>query len=176
MEKSGPRSAPGATPLIIERPDLQSWQQRFVSRTLTLVFWGVWVYLWLPVITLVGWLAGLQRFHFHMIVLEGYQGFLGLLAIYAVIILAMAGTLIGWAKYNHLRFRGVERRRARPSVSVEALARHVANPVDEIHRWRGAQIAVVHHDTHGGIRSVTVECDGRLPAAVEVPPPLALAS
>jgi len=176
MEKPGPRPASSATPLIIERPDLQSWQQRFMSRTLTLVFWGVWVYLWLPAITLAGWLAGLERFHFHMVVLEGYVGFLDLLVVYAVIILAMALALIGWAKYNHLRFRGVERRRARPSVSVESLARHVACSVDDIQRWRAAQIAVVHHDAHGGIRSVTVECDGRPPAAAQTLPPLALAS
>jgi len=156
MEKSGPRPPAHPAALIIERPDLQSWQQRFMSRTLTLVFWGVWVYLWLPVITLAGWLAGLERFHFHMVVLEGYQGFLDLLVIYALIILGLGGVLIGWAKYNHLRFRGVERRRARPQVSVEAIARYVGRTGAEIEGWRAAQIAVVHHDAQGAIAAVEV--------------------
>ncbi|MBX3679538.1 poly-beta-1,6-N-acetyl-D-glucosamine biosynthesis protein PgaD [Cognatazoarcus halotolerans] len=157
MEKSGSRSAPRATPLIIERPDLQSWQQRFVSRTLTLVFWVGWVYLWLPAITLVGWLAGLERFHFHMIVLEGYQGFLGLLVLYAVVIFSMGFALVLWAKYNHWRFRGVERRRMRPTVSAEALGTMIGVQAADIERWRDARIAVVHHDAHGQVVMVDVE-------------------
>lgn len=157
MEKSGSRPAARTTPLIIERPDLQSWQQRFVSRTLTLFFWGVWVYLWLPAVTLAGWMAGLERFHFHMVVLEGYEGLIELLAIYAVIIFILGATLIGWAKYNHMRFRGVERRKARPTVSVDALARQAHSSVEALMGWRGARIAVVHHHADGAIARVDVE-------------------
>jgi len=157
MEKSGPRPRAHARSLIIERPDLQSWQQRFMSRTLTLVFWGVWFYLWLPVLTLVGWLAGIERFHFHMIELEGYKGFLELVEVYLVIIALMSAALIGWAKYNHIRFRGVERRRERPAVSVESIAKHAGSMPCAVEQWRLARIAVVHHDEHGGITSVEVE-------------------
>lgn len=42
--------------LIIDRPDLQSWRQRAVFGSLTVMFWMLWLLLWLPLITLLGWL------------------------------------------------------------------------------------------------------------------------
>jgi len=164
MEKSGSRAHAHPRSLIIDRPDLQSWQQRFMSRTLTLVFWGLWFYLWLPIVTFAGWWLGIERFHFHMIELEGYVGFLELVEIYLAIILVMAMALIGWAKYNHIRFRGVERRRERPPVSLEATAQHAGATPAAIEDWRDARIAVVHHDDHGHIRAVDIEL-GKDPGA-----------
>lgn len=161
MEKPGPRPRAHPTSLIIDRPDLQSWQQRLMSRTLTLVFWGLWFYLWLPVVTLAGWWLGIERFRFHMIALEGYVGFIDIVEIYLLIILALSAALIGWAKYNHIRFRGVERRRERAAVSIEAIAKQAGTSAHAVGDWRQARIAIVHHDDHGGIASVSIELDDR---------------
>lgn len=137
--------------LIIDRPDLQTWRQRAVFGVLTATFWVAWFFLWLPAITMLGWLAFGYQFRLHMIDLEGYKGFLGLLAIYALIIAAMGGSLILWAKYNHVRFRGVDRRRDAPTPTLADSARWVGQPEIALAKWRTFDVMTVHHDEHGRI-------------------------
>ena len=127
MEKPGSGTA-SPRPLIIERPDLQSRSQRLISTTLTAFFWALWLYLWLPVVALVGW--------------------------YAVCIVALAGSLIVWALYNIFRFRGRERRKARPLVRVGQVAEHVGVEPDTLLAWQRARILHVMHDEAGRIESV----------------------
>lgn len=141
-------------PLIIERPDLQAWQHKALFGTLTAAFWVIWVVLWLPLVTLFGWLFFGYQFQFHMIRLDGYQGFLNLLVIYAMVILAMSGALIAWAKYNHLRFRGVDRRKGFVAPTIEQLAVLHQQSVTTIEQWQSYSVVTVHHDAHGAIKRV----------------------
>jgi TM2 domain-containing membrane protein YozV len=48
-------------PPIIERADLQTLRHRTVSGVLTVLFWAIWFYLWLPFLALLAWAAGLER-------------------------------------------------------------------------------------------------------------------
>lgn len=141
-------------PLIIDRPDLQSWRQKMVSSVLTTTFWVMWIVLWMPLVTLAGWVFFGGQMHFHMITLEGYRAALDLALIYAIVIVALMSTLIIWAKYNHLRFRGVDRRKAHPGIVIEDVSRCAGTSSDEVERWRGLQVMRVTHDEHGRIRMV----------------------
>lgn len=153
MEKPGSGTA-SPRPLIIERPDLQSRSQRLISTTLTAFFWALWLYLWLPVVALVGWWLGATRFYDEMVRLEGYKPLVELLGWYAVCIVALAGSLIVWALYNIFRFRGRERRKARPLVRVGQVAEHVGVEPDTLLAWQRARILHVMHDEAGRIESV----------------------
>ena len=144
-------------PLIIDRPDLQAWQQKAVFGALTAVFWAIWVFLWLPLVTLIGWIFFGYQFQFHMIRLEGYEGFLNLLAVYALVILAMNGALIGWAKYNHFRFRGVDRRKGFIAPTAEELAALHQVSSATIAQWQACSVMTVYHDDHGAIVRVVPE-------------------
>ena len=93
MEQSGPRHHVLKSPLI-ERPDLQSPQQRTLYGALTLAFWALWFYLWLPVLALLAWALGFQQAYKYMVVLDGYQQLLRLLGIYSLIILLLGGGLL----------------------------------------------------------------------------------
>lgn len=137
--------------LIIDRPELQTWRQRAVFGALTAAFWVVWVLLWLPAITLLGWLAFGYQFRYHMIVLEGYRGFLGLVAIYGAVVVVFGGALILWAKYNHLRFRGMDRRKPFPVPSAGAVAQWFGQPERAIVQWRGYAVMTVEHDDQGHV-------------------------
>ncbi len=141
-------------PLIIDRPDWQSGKQRAVFNVLTAAFWVLWVVLWLPLVTLLGWYFFGYQLHFHMIKLEGYVGFLDVLGIYALVILALSGCLLVWAKYNHLRFRGLDRRENTTAPSLDDLARIHGSTGDEVARWQASSIATVHHDADGRILRV----------------------
>lgn len=162
MEKSGPGHTPAEYPLIIERPDLQSWPQRLVSTTLTSLFWLVWMALWLPLITFAGWFLFGWNFRLEMVELGGFDGFFGLLRIYGVVILILAAALLTWAKYNHLRFRGVERRRAFPAVTTDMVADHAGQDEASVSAWRELHGMVVDHDDMGRIVRVVPT-----PAAVQ---------
>ncbi|MGC3983566.1 MAG: poly-beta-1,6-N-acetyl-D-glucosamine biosynthesis protein PgaD [Pseudorhodoferax sp.] len=138
-------------PLIIERPDLQSGNQRAVFGVLTAVFWVLWVVLWLPLITVLGWAFFGYQFKFHMIDLDGYASSLGVLGIYALVILLLGGGLLAWAKYNHLRFRGVDRRKGfAPPTPADLAAIHGRLP-EEVAQWQRMNIVTVHHDDEGRI-------------------------
>jgi biofilm PGA synthesis protein PgaD len=142
------------TPLVIDRPDLQAWQQKAVFGLMTAAFWAAWFFLWLPLVTLLAWLFFGYQFQFHMITLRGYEGFMDLLLVYALVIIAMGGALIVWALYNHYRFRGVDRRRPPSPPSDIQLGELLHLPPEVFAEWRQHAIVTVHHDDHGGIARV----------------------
>ena len=45
-------------PLIIERPELQSIVQRYGYVSVTVVCWFLWLYLFVPLLSLGGWFLG----------------------------------------------------------------------------------------------------------------------
>ncbi len=81
----------------------------------------------------------------------GYNGFAGLLAIYTWVILGAGGSLILWAKYNHFRFRGLDRRRDAPVPTLADTAQWFAQSQDSLAHWRNASMLTVDHDPDGGI-------------------------
>jgi len=165
MEKPGPR--PSARPLIIERPDLQSPPQRVVSAGLTLFFWAVWAYLWLPVLALLGWVFGVTRFYEEMVVNQGDRALLEVLGWYAIGIALLAGSLVCWALYNYLRFRGKERRKALPRVGVAQVAAQAALEPGALKGWQAARVLYVRHDAAGRIEAVEVAPSSSARIAVE---------
>lgn len=141
-------------PLIIDRPDLQGWQQKAIFGALTATFWFVWLLLWLPLVTLLAWMFFGYQFQFQFVDREGYLGLLAMLTTYVTVVLVMGGSLIIWAKYNHLRFRGKDRRKGFVVPTIDELAVLYAQSVDTIERWRACAVVTVHHDEHGAIQRV----------------------
>ena len=154
MEKSGPRHKTERNPLIIERPDLQSWPQRALSGALTTIFWMLWLLLWLPLVTLAGWVIFGWQFKIHMFDLGGNDGFLELIGACLAVIAVMGFSLLIWAKYNHLRFRNVERRKAFPAVTLEMLAARIGHPEPRLQAWQLHKVVVVEHGHEGEVLSV----------------------
>jgi len=141
-------------PLIIDRPDLQAWQQKAIFGALTATFWVIWFVLWLPLVTLLAWLFFGYQFQFQFIDLEGYLELMEMLTVYATIVLVMGGSLIVWAKYNHLRFRGKDRRKAFIKPTIEELAVLHQQSVTTIEQWQACSVMTVHHDENGAIKRV----------------------
>lgn len=73
---------------------------------------------------------------------------------YAIIALVNALTLISWALYNQMRFRGKERRKASPSVTAADMARMYSVTAEEVEGWQRARILIVHHDDDGRLVGV----------------------
>ncbi len=166
-----PRSWPPPN-LIIDRPDQQKRGQRVLFGTLTLAFWMAWVYLWLPLITLLGWMFGVQQFSEIMIQQGGLVTLKQSLIFYSIGIFALTGSLILWATYNWLHFSGKDRRQTRPvSSGSAAMAKFLRVSEVVIVGWqRACRISVTHHED-GRLASVEVLEGGRgIPALLEVDP------
>ena len=108
--------------LIINKPKALNLNNKITSVSVTFVFWIILFYLWQPLISLIAWAFGFKVFYEHMIILGGYEGFLEMLFIYLVVILALGGTLIAWALYNKIRFRNKTHRRTVDVVTPKDIA------------------------------------------------------
>ena len=141
-------------PLIIDRPELQSWRQRAVFGSLTMLFWMFWLLLWLPLITLFGWVFFGLQVNLQMVELGGFRGFQDLLLAYSAVILVMGGSLMAWAKYNHFRFRGVDRRKLFLGDSVQDASAWTGHDIATVQSWRDLRTMRVTHGANGNILQI----------------------
>jgi len=142
-------------PYIIVRPDLQTIRQRFGYSFLTFLFWLIWFYLWIPLISLGGWLFGVDLIHDEMVVRDGLNSLIELLGVYFLVIFLISAILGIWAIVNLWRFRGKNRRGPRATVSEEKLSDDFNVSSQQVVAWRQCRRLVISHDAEGNI--VTVE-------------------
>jgi biofilm PGA synthesis protein PgaD len=144
-----------SSPLILDMPERLSMPRRLAYRVLTLAFWIGWVYLWIPLITLLGWLSGIAFFRDQLVVQQGWQSFIDNLPTYSLVVFMMAGTLFFWAITNWFRFANREARKAVSHVSVQEQADRLQVSANNLSMWQKQKRMVVHHDDHGRIINVT---------------------
>ncbi len=140
--------------LIIEKPELQTNAQRYGWTTVTFVFWALYIYLWLPLITLLAWWVGVKLFHLHMIQLHGYEGLLDKLGLYSVIIFIVSITLIGWAEIDRMRFKNKLRRTDRKPITASEVAKKYNLQEHELSLLRQKKSMVVHFSDKGVISDI----------------------
>jgi biofilm PGA synthesis protein PgaD len=140
--------------LIIEKPELQSNIHRYGWGSVTFIFWMIYIYLWLPLITLVAWWFGAKLFNLQMIQLEGYKGLLGNLGLYTIIIVVISLILIGWAELDRMRFKDKLRRLVNNTVTVEEIAKKYNMHEHELTQLRQKKSMLVHFSADGLISNI----------------------
>lgn len=137
---------------IIDHPEWQKPKDKYVFGFLTLGFWLLWIYLWLPLLSLFAWIFGMKVLHHQMIELKGYESLLNLLGVYSLVILVMAGSLYLWASYNIVRFSGMTRRVPRPLVTLQTQAQILKIHPDDLEKLQKSQMLFIEHGRiHAGI-------------------------
>lgn len=122
---------------------------------LTTVLWLTYFFLCADFFLFIGeallWMVGLgpepPRLRLVMNVLP-------MIATYAIVAVTNAMVLIAWALYNQVRFRGRERRKASPFVTVDDFARMYEVSASEVAVWQSARVLVMHHDDSGRLVKV----------------------
>lgn len=128
--------------VIIDHPEWQTPKQKVGMGLLAFGFWLLWFYLWVPFVTLAIWVAGVYAIGHHSSALFGRL--VSLLGNFPITpILLLVGSLIGWAVYNIVRFRGLNRRVPKPGLALEHQARHFDVAPDDLRRWHHSQMLVV---------------------------------
>lgn len=117
-----PGKAPIAEASTVDALMARQWSRRRPLPTgllalLTVLFWGIWLYLVLPLVSLLLWAFGV-RFLVEQIRLGGYEGLLGSLATYGVVLLVLVSLLALWITWNVVRYGGSHDRRTVKRVEV----------------------------------------------------------
>ena len=110
-----PGKAPIAESSTVDALLARQWSHRRPLPTgflalLTVLFWGVWLYLVLPLVSLLLWAFGV-RFLVEQIRLGGYEGLLGSLITYGMVLLVFVSLLALWIAWNVVRYGGSSDRR-----------------------------------------------------------------
>ncbi len=140
--------------LIINRPDLKSRPLILGEGILTLLFWGFWFYLWLPLISVVAWLLGFRILYSHIMALGGLDEFLVQLNIFSIGIFAASGILALWSFYNLKRYGAYNRRNRIYTTDMHGLAAHLSLSTRELTEIQQAKTLIFSFNEQGDIRAI----------------------
>jgi biofilm PGA synthesis protein PgaD len=111
----------------------QSGLQRTAEFTLTTLFWLAWLYLIMPLVSLLLWMVGVQLFVDEMITRGGLQALIEELLHYGLVVLGMLVATLIWVNWNLRHYGGHNKRTHQPQpVSLDELAADSSLPLAEI--------------------------------------------
>jgi len=139
-------------PPIIYRPDLQPRPQRLLFSSLTALAWLIWLYLFLPLLSLLAWWFGVDLFAKFILRPEDTAHLFTLLRYFGVVIIATV-IIIAWSTYNLKRFGGLDRRKMTPPVSDADLCARFNIPQELLENLRTGRNLVLELDDLGQIES-----------------------
>ncbi len=128
---------------------------RNIFGTFTLLAWSGYLYLWLPLITLLAWTLGLHTAWTEWV--RQHQSVdVGALALAAGVSFALCMTLVLWAEHDRRRFTGKERRSRAQDVASTEVARNLGASTEVLTALQGAAVVRVHCRSDGSPESVEV--------------------
>jgi len=130
--------------LIINDPDLKSMPVIFGEGILTIVFWGLWFYLWLPLISALAWLFGFHILYSYIVELGGLEGFLRQLNVFCSGIVMSSAMLVLWSFYNLKRYGAYNRRNIALQTNDEALMKRFSLTEGQLNHMRRAKRVTVY--------------------------------
>lgn len=145
------------TPLIINCPDLQTLKQKYTYAAITLLFWVIWFYLWLPLLSFFAWVFGIEIFYEHMVVLDGLNSLVDMLGWYALIITLTGVILILWSRYNLLRFRKKNQRTQPAPLTPQQLSLFFKIEAKKIEHYQVSRRIIIQHDADGNIKTISTD-------------------
>ncbi len=128
---------------LIRKPYAQPRLKRAAWGFVTAAFWGLYIYLWLPLVTLILWLLGVRTAFFELYTRQHQVEPFLIVAIPAMAALC-ALLLIGWAEYNRWRFARQDRRSPQDDVQVDEVAQRLGADLALAQRLGQSKITLLH--------------------------------
>jgi biofilm PGA synthesis protein PgaD len=147
--------------LHINAPELLSRRRRLGDAFVTGLMWGLYSYLWAPLISLIAWLLGFEFAYDVMIRAGGLQVLEEILIWYAVMVVCIIFVVTGWSAVNRLRFAHRDRRSGGDAVGDAAMAEVFGVDTDRIADLRGTRIARLTLNDEGLIEAFAAEAPGQ---------------
>lgn len=144
MEKSGQRASHAE---VFIKDEVRSPVRRVVEDFITVVCWGIYLYLLLPLFTLVLWVFGIQTIYDQIIGAKGYEELIRVLQLGGITTLVIFLIVSGWTYYNYIWFlRRGERRggqvRISSDVEMAGMLGTDSTAMEEIRRSRRMEVRV----------------------------------
>lgn len=146
-------------PEIIYRPELQPPARRAMFSMITFVAWLLWFYLFLPLLSLGAWWFGVSSFREYMLD-PARSGYLLTLTVYAIVVAVTALTIIGWSRYNQIRFSGPDRRHHLPPVTNEMMQEKFQLSPEMLQCIQSAKTIELEFGEGGKLRHARFHCKG----------------
>lgn len=153
--------------LILNAPDKVSVHTKLGSNIVTILCWVLYIYLWIPLITLIAWALGVTHAYDELSFAKQLGDFRQLLAFYALIVVILGGGLLLWALKEYLRFKDSNRRRPPVPAAVEELAKYTDVQDTDVLRWHGMRRMVALHDEQGKVVGVEEEMPSAITTGVQ---------
>jgi len=120
------------TPPIEDRADLRSFLRNTTEWSFTVVMWALWIYLFLPLLSLILWVVGLPYIYQTVFTAEVINRLISLLVNMGWAMLAIFIVLRGWGYYNYYVFGRRNRRKQHPEVTLEQMGLHFGLNTEEV--------------------------------------------
>lgn len=133
---------------IINRPHRQPPLQRTLFAVITIVAWTLWISLWLPLLTLIAWMLGLEDAFKQLGLMHPLHAANDLSIVLSVAIIC-ALAIGSWSQYNRVRFTGKQRRRGNRSLDIAEMAPALAASVETAQLLRAKQRSVIRFAQDG---------------------------
>ena len=130
-------------------PEELTPRERARDTLITAMLWAVYLYLWVPLVSLLAWAMGFEFAYDVMVRAGGAQDLLPILLEYLVVVSIIFSGFTIWSVSNRLRFRDLNRRARRAPVADDALAEYFRVPVEQIAAMRSRKVIHVSVDEEG---------------------------
>ena len=107
----------------IDAPELLTRRERARDTFATALMWGIYLYLWVPLISLFAWLLGFEFAYDVMVRSGGSRNLGGILVVCGVVVVVIFLVVTVWSVGNRLKYGGKDRRHTANKLS----AAHVAS-------------------------------------------------
>ena len=138
-----------------------------VLAVLTVVFWAVWLYLVLPLVSLLLWAFGVRSF-IEQLRLGGYEGLRATLLAYSSVFIVLAALFALWIAWNVKRYGGSSDRRTVKREEVPDLKVQEAFSLDQGLLSKLRRERLLRVDLNGG--GVVLMDGGGVPWVANRPP------
>ena len=139
-------------PLQIDAPELLTGRERTRDTVVTAIMWLVYLYLWVPLISLFAWALGVEFAYDVMIRSGGAAGLGDVIFVYGVIVAVILGTVVAWSVSNKIRFGKLTRRREHPIVSDDSIRAYFEIDATTFAGLRDGRVVAVEFGQDGVLR------------------------
>lgn len=141
--------------ITIQAPELLTRSRRTGDTMVTGVMWIVYMYLWVPLISLAAWLLGYEFAYDAMVRAGGAAALRDVLWWYGVVITLIFVAVASWSASNRRRFRDRNRRRASGLVGDEQLRETFGVSTADLECLRYGRVVEVTFGEHAELSQIS---------------------
>ena len=117
---------------IEEKSEYRSRLRNVLEWLFTTAMWALWIYLFLPLLTLILWWTGAHYFYTSLYRQTGLEHLVDLGVRLGWFVVIVVAAMRGWGLYNYYMYGRADRRRQAASVSAQDMGAHFGLNPDEV--------------------------------------------